>query len=72
MMVKGVTLMTTTSQNKTLEDIEFIKAYHSTLKNEMFKLGANDQDLNRIKDATIRNALKRNRRPEDVAWALLQ
>lgn len=53
-------------------DNELIKAYRSTLQNEMKSLGANEQQLTLIKDATIKNALKRNRKPEDVAWALLQ
>lgn len=49
-----------------------IDSYRKALQNEMIKLGANEQELNLIKDATIRNALKKNRKPEDVAWALLQ
>lgn len=49
-----------------------IDSYRKAVQNEMIKLGANEQDFNLIKDATIRNALRRNRNPEDVAWALLQ
>ncbi len=49
-----------------------IDSYREALQNEMIKLGANEQEIKLIKDATIRNALKRNRKPEDVAWALLQ
>lgn len=65
--------MTNTLEKIALEqDIELIKAYRSILQDEMIKLGANEQQLNLIKDATIRNALKRSRKPEDVAWALLQ
>lgn len=53
-------------------DNELIKAYRSILQIEMKNLGTNGQQLTLIKDATIRNALKRNRKPETVAWALLQ
>lgn len=49
-----------------------IDSYREALQNEMIKLGATEQEFNLIKDATIRNALKRNRKPENVAWALLQ
>lgn len=49
-----------------------IASYRKAVQCEMVKLGANEQDFYLIKDATIRNALKRNRKPEDVAWALLQ
>lgn len=51
---------------------DYMTDYRSALTKEMVKLGASDKELNLIKDATIRNAVKRNRKPEDVAWALLQ
>mgnify|MGYP001068212169 CR=1 FL=1 len=46
--------------------------YRLLLIDEMLKLGASELELQMIKDATIRNAIRRNRKPEDVAWALLQ
>lgn len=49
-----------------------IDSYRKALEIEMIKLGADEQALNLIKDATIRNAIRRNRKPGDVAWALLQ
>ena len=49
-----------------------IKLYKSLLEKEMIKMGASERDLKLIKDATIRNALRNNRKPEDVAWALMQ
>lgn len=49
-----------------------IDEYRSVLNDEMLKMGATKQDLLLIKDATIRNAIKRKRKPEDVAWAILQ
>lgn len=49
-----------------------INEYRSLLIDEMLKMGATEDDLILIKDATIRNAIKRKRKPEDVAWAILQ
>lgn len=49
-----------------------IDSYRKALQNELIRLGASERDFKLIKDATIRNALKKNRKPEDVAWALLQ
>lgn len=46
--------------------------YRLLLIDEMLKLGASEKELQMIKDATIRNAIRKNRKPEDVAWALLQ
>ena len=46
--------------------------YRILLVEEMKKMNASQSDISRIKDATIKNAIKRNRKPEDVAWALLQ
>lgn len=51
---------------------DLIQDYRIKLEIEMIKLGANEQEISFIKDATIRNAIRRNRKPEDVAWALLQ
>lgn len=39
---------------------------------EMKKMGASDNELLLVREATVRNAIRRNRRPEDVAWAILQ
>lgn len=65
--------MTITEQNKILQsENDLINDYRHLLQEEMIRLGANEEDLKLIKDATIRNAIKRNRKPEDVAWAILQ
>lgn len=53
-------------------ELNTMEEYRVLLEKEMVKMGASEQELKLIKDATIRNALKRKRRPEDVAWALLQ
>lgn len=52
--------------------INEINEYRSLLIDEMLKIGATEDDVILIKDATIRNAIKRKRKPEDVAWAILQ
>lgn len=61
-------IMTLSEEITTLQ----LNNYRSLLIDEMLKLGASEQELQMIKDATIRNAIRRNRKPEDVAWALLQ
>lgn len=53
-------------------DKDRIENYKERLILEMKKQGASSKDLKLIKDATIRNAIKYERNPEDVAWALLQ
>ena len=64
-------IATTTKKTSVIEN-ELISNYRLAIQEAMIKLGADEQELNLIKDATIRNAIKRNRKPEDVAWALLQ
>ena len=49
-----------------------VNEYRHLLQQEMIKLGASEQELSLIKDATIRNAINKDRKPEDVAWAILQ
>lgn len=63
-------IMTDEKMNK--REVITIDDYRYLLQQEMIKLGADDHELTLIKDATIRNAIKRNRKPEDVAWAILQ
>lgn len=47
-------------------------SYREILIQEMVKLGANKNELALICDATIQNAIRNKRKPEDVAWAILQ
>ena len=49
-----------------------ISNYRSLLITEMKKIGATDDDISLIHDATIRNSIRQQRKPEDVAWAILQ
>lgn len=64
--------MVITEEKITKENDVSINEYRNLLQQEMIRLGATEQELRLIKDATIRNAIKRNRKPEDVAWAILQ
>ncbi len=49
-----------------------IVRYRSLLIVEMKKMGATQDEINLIHDTTIRNSIRNNRKPEDVAWAILQ
>ena len=46
--------------------------YRSLLIVEMKKMGATEDEINLIHDATIRNSIRNKRKPEEVAWAILQ
>lgn len=49
-----------------------ISSYRNLLIVEMKKMGATDNDLQLVHDATIKNSIINKRKPEDVAWAILQ
>ena len=49
-----------------------ITSYRKLVLIEMDKMGASDNEKQLIHDATIRNAIRNNRKPGDVAWAILQ
>lgn len=51
---------------------EEIESYRSLLIIAMKKIGANDSDIKLVHDATIKNSIRNKRKPEDVAWAILQ
>lgn len=57
--------------SKTICQEEIVR-YRSLLIVEMKKMGATEDEINLIHDATIRNSIRNNRKPEDVAWAILQ
>lgn len=46
--------------------------YRNELEQQMLVQGATLEEVGLIKDATVRNSIRANRKPEDVAWALLQ
>ena len=49
-----------------------IKDYYDSLVEQLRKQGATEEDINLISDEMIENAIKNNRKPEDLAWAILQ
>ncbi len=51
---------------------EKIDAYRALVVHEMEKMGATNQEVSLLCQETILNSLQRNRKPEDVAWAILQ
>lgn len=56
---------------KTVCQDEIVR-YRSLLIIEMKKMGATENEIGLIHDATIRNSIRNNRKPEEVAWAILQ
>ena len=49
-----------------------IALYRERLINEMKAMGASEQELLMVHDATIKNSIINKREPRDVAWAILQ
>ena len=46
--------------------------YKNALIEEMIKQNATEKEISLITDEVIENAIKQNKKVEDVAWALLQ
>ncbi len=46
--------------------------FKELLIKEMLRLGATDDEISLIHNAILINAILNNRKPEDVAWAILQ
>lgn len=51
---------------------DMIERYHYDLLRQMLLQGATQKEISLIKEETIINSIKNNRKPRDVAWALLQ
>lgn len=49
-----------------------IDAYRTTVVIEMEKMGATNQELSLLRTETVLNSIRNHRKPEDVAWAILQ
>lgn len=49
-----------------------IASYRSEVISEMKKLGATEQEFLHLHEETILNSIQNKRKPEDVAWAILQ
>lgn len=51
---------------------EEISQYRTKVITEMEKMGATDREIKLLHTETIINSIKNKRKPEDVAWAILQ
>lgn len=51
---------------------EEISQYRNMVILEMEKMGATDQEIQLLCTETILNSIRNKRKPEDVAWAILQ
>ncbi len=51
---------------------EEILQYRTMVILEMKRMGATDQEIELLRNETIINSIRNKRRPEDVAWAILQ
>ena len=49
-----------------------ILAFRNDVIEEMLRMGASENDYRLISDPTIVNAITRNMKPGEVAWAILQ
>ena len=49
-----------------------VEKYAVSLKEAMTAMGATAEELDLVSTQIIINAIRRNRKPEDVAWAILQ
>ncbi len=49
-----------------------VDLYKEQLIIEMKRLGAESEELSLISDSIIQNSILNGRKPEDVAWAILQ
>ena len=59
-------------QEDTGIDLEIIDSFRTKVIFELDKMGASEEGKNLLQDMMIYNAIKSNRLPEDVAWAILQ
>ena len=57
--------------SKSISQDEIVR-YRSLLVCEMRKMGATENEISLVHNATIRNSIRNNRKPEEVAWAILQ
>ena len=49
-----------------------IDAYRTTVVIEMEKMGATNQEISLLRTETVLNSIRNHRKPEAVAWAILQ
>lgn len=53
-------------------DMFEIVEFRKSVVNVMLKMGADKSDLTLIHDAAIKNSIRNKRKPEELAWAILQ
>lgn len=51
---------------------EEIFQYRAKVILEMEKMGATDEEIQLLRTETILNSIRNKRKPEDVAWSILQ
>ena len=51
---------------------EQIESFRIQVEEKMIKMGATKAELGFLHDEAIQNTIRRNGKPEDLAWALLQ
>ena len=51
---------------------EQISSFRVQVEAAMVKMGATKNELSLLHDEAIQNTIRRNGKPEDLAWALLQ
>ena len=49
-----------------------ISRFRAKTVDEMMAMGASEQELALLQDAAIRNSIRKNATPKDLAWAMLQ
>lgn len=64
-------MLTVTIDNSTISSDDIMK-YREMVVFELHKMDATSQEITLLQDATVRNAIRQHRNPEDVAWAILQ
>ncbi len=70
--MKKYFLMQSSQSSTSQISLSQIESFRQLLYIEMKKMGATENDFSLICDSIILNSIRNNRKPEDVAWAVLQ
>lgn len=70
--MKKFFLLRTSSMVNISIPITEITQYRKAVTGAMEKMGATSSEIALLREETIINSIKNNRKPEDVAWAILQ
>lgn len=57
-------------ESPTIDEGELLE-FRAQVVKEMKKMGATKVQFSLLKDGVLKNAIRNNRKPEDVAWAIL-